>query len=134
MNIKNKKAFSLIELLFSLIILSALFAMAAPNFIEKNYYEQSLRAKEELSNAIKTQLSHFEKNQKFLDFEETKSSSMNINIKDISFSLNKDHKLLSETQNCDNGTIGLYMKLTFEQDRKYEFNSCTDKIIVRALN
>lgn len=134
MNTKNKKAFSLIELLFSLIILSALFSIAAPNFIEKNYYEQSLKAKEELSNAIKTQLSHFEKNQKFLDFEEIKSTSMNINIKDTSFSLNKDHKLLSETQNCDNGTIGLYMKLTFEQERKFEYNSCTDKIIVRALN
>lgn len=134
MNTKNKKAFSLIELLFSLIILSALFSIAAPNFIEKNYYEQSLKAKEELSNAIKTQLSFFEKNQKFLDFEETKSTSMNINIEYISFALNKDHKLLSETQNCDNGTIGLYMKLTFEQDRKYEYNSCTDKIIVRALN
>ncbi|MCT7596099.1 type II secretion system protein [Aliarcobacter butzleri] len=134
MNTKNKKAFSLIELLFSLIILAALFSIAAPNFIEKNYYEQSLKSKEELSNAIKTQLSYFEKNQEFLNFEETKSSGMNINIKDISFTLNKDHKLLSETQNCDNGTIGLYMKLTFEQDRKYEYNSCTDKIIVRALN
>ncbi len=137
---KKMQGFSLIELLYSLIILSLLTAFSAPLYKEKLYNSMIITTKENLLAIIKKQHEYYDKNGWFDTLSATTVTSYS-GVKAINgttFYAEINDIIETKPVRCTNGTLGLYAKLTEPKlisssikENYFKYDSCIDTRMVR---
>lgn len=136
----NKKAFSLIELLYSLIILSLLTAFSAPLYKEKLYNSMVITTKENLLAIINKQHEYYNKNDWYDTLAATTVTTFN-GVKAVNgttFYAETNNIIETRPVRCVNGTLGLYAKIVEPRligsptkDNYFKYDSCLDTKMVR---
>lgn len=139
----NKKGFSLIELLYSLVILSALTAFAAPLYKDKIYNDMIITTKENLLSIIKRQQDYYNKFSWYNTLAPTtiNSTTLYTGVKgDLNTIFYAELNNIIETRpvRCTDGTLGLFAKIlepklkdSVKKENYFQYNSCVDTKIIR---
>lgn len=141
--LKKQNAFSLIELLYSLIILSVLTAFATPLYKDKIYNNMIITTKENLLAIIKRQQAYYNKFSWYNNLDATTITSANLytGVKgDLNTTFYGELNNIIETRPvlCIDGTLGLFAKITepklkdsTTKENYFQYNSCIDTKIIR---
>lgn len=140
---KKQKGFSLIELLYSLIIISLLTAFATPLYKDKIYNNMIITTKENLLNIIKRQQEHYNKVSWYDTLAATTINPSNLytGVKGTAntvFYGELNNIIETRPVRCIDGTLGLFAKLTepklkdnITKENFFQYNSCIDIKIIR---
>lgn len=141
---KNKQnAFSLIELLYTLIIISLLTAFATPLYKDRIYNNMIITSKENLLSIIKKQQEHYKKVSWYDTLVSTTINSSNLytGVKGTAntvFYAELNNIIETRPIRCTDGTLGLFAKLTepklkdsLTKENFFQYNSCVDIKIIR---
>jgi len=128
---KNKKAYTLIQLLLTLIFVSIIFKMAVVSVLQPNLnLDSSLRIKEHIKQFIKFENDIFLKTSQYETVDTTVINKYPNNIlktkeNNISFGFLEDSTIQVVKIDCADDTKGFNMAVIYK-NKTYRYNSCTD--------
>jgi len=128
---KNKKAYTLIQLLLTLIFVSIIFKMAVISVLQPNLnLDSSLRIKEHIKQFIKFENDIFLKTSQYETVDTTVIDKYPNNIlktkeNNISFGFLEDSTIQVVKIDCEDDTKGINMAVIYKNN-SYKYNSCTD--------
>lgn len=130
-----KKAFTLVEILFVMVIISILVGFAISNLKDTSKDKRINSMKNDAKNAIEKQFEFFRTNQKHDEIKGDFDDSVNgilISKNGTEFSISKGNSLKTEGIGCEDGTLGFTVEVIndiFLANYYITFNSCTDGTI-----
>ena len=128
---KYKKAYTLIQLLLTLIFVSIIFKMAVVSVLQPNLnLDSSLRIKEHIKQFIKFENDIFLKTSEYETVDQIFIDKYPNNIlktkeNEISFGFLEGSTIQVEKIDCNDDTKGFNMAVIYKNET-YKYNSCTD--------
>ena len=121
-----KKGFTLIELVFSLLLISSLFAIALPQFKENIIQTRVIDLKDNAYNIYKMQQKIYEKTGSYDTIKkQTLKNSIVTSQKGYNYILKKGYIVETKPIKCENGLDGVYIYLKDNNINKTAtINSC----------
>ena len=121
-----KRAFTLIELLFSLLLISSLFLMAMPKIKENTLNTATINLKDNIYNMYKMQQKIYSKDNSYDTIDkQTLTNSFVTSKKNYTYILKKNYTVETKPVKCDNGLDGVYIYLKDNNINKTAtINSC----------
>ena len=131
-----KRAFTLIDLLFTLMLMSSLFAIAMPKIKQNSLNTAIIDLKDNIYNMYKMQQKIYAKENSYdtIDKQTLKDSSIVTSKKGYTYILKRNYTVETKPIKCENGLDGVYIYLKDNNINKTAIiNSCNypTKIILQ---
>jgi len=137
----KKKGFSIVELMFVMVVMGVLLAMAQPSIQNSINTSRAIDIKEFANIIVSQQNKYFEENAEFDTVNRTKviTSDKIISSNDIHYLLKNGMYLTTNSQRCSDGMLGMYIKvedpiLQSSSLKNYvEYDSCLQTKVTRPI-